>query len=49
MATECIQESHSECLTEQTKFLIIDSLNELLKRFITARQKWSNHQKWGQD
>ena len=34
VATACIEECHLEQLLQETKFLIIDSLNELLKALV---------------
>jgi brefeldin A-resistance guanine nucleotide exchange factor 1 len=49
VATACIEECHLEQLLQETKFLIIDSLNELLKALIYACQISPDSQKLDQD
>lgn len=49
VATVCIEECHLEQLLQETKFLIIDSLNELLKALIYGCQTFPDSQKLDQD
>ncbi|CAF2138284.1 unnamed protein product [Rotaria magnacalcarata] len=49
VATACIDECHLEQLLQETKFLIIDSLNEFLKALIYGCQISSDSQKLDQD
>lgn len=49
VATACIEECHLEQLLQETKFLIIDSLNEFLKALIYGCQLSSDSQKLDQD
>jgi brefeldin A-resistance guanine nucleotide exchange factor 1 len=49
VASTCIEECHLEQLFQETKFLIIDSLNELLKALIYACQISPDSQKLDQD
>ncbi len=49
IATACIEECHLEQLLQETKFLIIDSLNELLKALIYGCQISPDSQKLDQD
>ncbi|UJR20526.1 hypothetical protein I4U23_023653 [Adineta vaga] len=49
VATTCIEECHLEQLLQETKFLIIDSLNELLKALIYACQTPPDSPKLEQD
>ena len=49
MATACIEECHLEQLLQETKFLFIDSLNELLKALLFGCQISPNAQKFDQD
>jgi brefeldin A-resistance guanine nucleotide exchange factor 1 len=49
VATTCIEECHLEQLLQETKFLIIDSLNEFLKALICGSQISPDSQKLDQD
>ncbi|CAF0759689.1 unnamed protein product [Adineta steineri] len=49
VATACIEECHLEQLLQETKFLIIDSLNEFLKALIYGCQISPDSQKLDQD
>ncbi|CAF3875585.1 unnamed protein product [Rotaria sp. Silwood2] len=49
VASSCIEECHLEQLLQETKFLIIDSLNELLKALIYGCQIFPDSQKLDQD
>ncbi|CAF2709471.1 unnamed protein product [Rotaria sp. Silwood2] len=49
IATACIEECHLEQLLQETKFLIIDSLNELLKALVYGCQISPDSQKFDQD
>ncbi|UJR29178.1 hypothetical protein I4U23_010392 [Adineta vaga] len=49
VATACIEECHLEQLLQETKFLIIDSLNELLKALLYGCQIAPDSQKLDQD
>ncbi|CAF0848856.1 unnamed protein product [Adineta ricciae] len=49
VASACIEECHLEQLLQETKFLIIDSLNELLKALIYACQTSPESAKLDQD
>ncbi|CAF3886360.1 unnamed protein product [Adineta steineri] len=49
VASTCIEECHLEQLLQETKFLIIDSLNELIKALIYASQISSDSSKIEQD
>ncbi|CAF3574167.1 unnamed protein product [Rotaria sordida] len=49
VASTCIEECHLEQLLQETKFLIIDSLNELLKALIYGCQIFPDSQKLDQD
>ncbi|CAF1390661.1 unnamed protein product [Adineta ricciae] len=49
VATTCIEECHLEQLLQETKFLIIDSLNELLKALLYGCQIGPESQKLDQD
>ncbi|CAF3532835.1 unnamed protein product [Rotaria sp. Silwood1] len=49
IATACIEECHLEQLLQETKFLIIDSLNEFLKALIYGCQISPDSQKFDQD
>ncbi|CAM4905012.1 unnamed protein product [Rotaria socialis] len=49
VASACIEECHLEQLLQETKFLIIDSLNEFLKALIYGCQMFPDSQKLDQD
>ena len=49
IASTCIEECHLEQLLQETKFLIIDSLNELLKALIYSSQIFPDSQKADRD
>ena len=49
VATSCIEECHIEQLLQETKFLLLDSLNELLKALIYACQSSPDVQKLDPD
>ena len=49
LASSCIEECHIEQILQETKFLFIDSLNELLKALIYAFQTTPDTQNADQD